>query len=108
MRKRLVFLGLTATVAIAAMVWLVPVTLAYHDEGKVTVCHRTGSDKNPYVAITTDNDGTLSAHLGNTIPGHEEFGDPHPPRGNETRYDFYLPIPNGTAEDCKKGDPDPK
>lgn len=105
MRKRLVFLGLTATVAIAAMVWLVPVTLAYHEDGKVTVCHRTGSAGNPFVTITTDNSGTLAAHLGNYDAAHAAFGPPHPPKNGNP--DFFLPFPGGTEEQCKDADPNP-
>lgn len=28
-----------------------------HDDGKVTFCHATGSEKNPFVVITTDVNG---------------------------------------------------
>jgi len=68
----------------------------------VTICHRTGSDKNPYNAITPSNQGELSAHIGDAT------NPPHPPKGDPPRPDFVLDFPNGTNDDCAKGDPNPK
>ena len=42
--------------------------------GKVTICHRTGSAKNPYVEITVANDATRdghATHVGDIIPASE-------------------------------------
>jgi hypothetical protein len=108
MSRLLVLLGVCATAAVVAMSWLVPLAMGFHDDQKITVCHRTGSDKNPYHAITTDNSGTINAHLGNDDPTHGNVGPPHPPKDDGNRPDFFLPIPDGTNEDCKNADPDPK
>ena len=43
-------------------------------EGKVTICHKTGSAKNPYVEITVSNDATTDGHAthqGDIIPAPE-------------------------------------
>src|SRR5438552_1861437 len=38
-------------------------------ENRVTICHRTGSESNPYVVITIDE---------NALPAHLEHGDLYP------------------------------
>jgi len=38
------------------------------DSTKVTICHRTNSDTNPYVVITPDVSGVLNGHAGHTGP----------------------------------------
>lgn len=45
---------------------------------KTTICHKTGSAKNPYVEITVSN---------NALPAHQKHGDiiPAPPGGCPTR-----------------------
>jgi len=35
-----------------------------------TFCHRTGSEKNPYVVITTDDAAWAEAHMPGTDPAH--------------------------------------
>jgi len=70
---------------------LVPVASAQHIP--VTICHRTGAAGNPFVAITTDNQSIIEAHIGPIA---------HPPKqGNP---DFLLPA-GSTADDCKNADP---
>jgi hypothetical protein len=42
--------------------------------GKITICHKTGSAKNPYTEITVSNDATMdghSTHEGDIIPAPE-------------------------------------
>jgi hypothetical protein len=42
--------------------------------GKITICHKTGSAKNPYVEITVSNTSTMdghSTHEGDLIPAPE-------------------------------------
>jgi hypothetical protein len=60
----------------------------------VTICHRTGSDSNPYVVITTDDAAIVEAHIGS------EGNPPHPPK--DGRADFIIRL-GGTEDDCKKG-----
>lgn len=55
---------------------------------KVTICHATSSEKNPYNAITVDDGASFFPHLdsnGNPLSGHEQ--------------DFLLPRA-GFDEDC--------
>lgn len=43
-------------------------------EGKITICHKTGSAKNPYVEITVSDDATADGHAsheGDIIPAPE-------------------------------------
>ena len=43
-------------------------------EGKITICHKTGSTKNPYVEITVSDDATAdghASHAGDIIPAPE-------------------------------------
>lgn len=66
---------------------------------KVTLCHATNSDSNPYVPITIDDNGTLDGHDGHTGPiwdptlkaQHISWGDIIPPFGD-------FPGMNWTAE----------
>lgn len=37
---------------------------------KVSICHRTASDTNPYVFITVASQAAAQAHIGNTAKGH--------------------------------------
>lgn len=99
MKVRLAMLSAIAVLASVAAFWVAPVAFGADNFG-VTICHRTGSDKNPYNAITPSNVGVLSAHIG------DASNPPHPPQGG--RPDFLLPFPGGTNDDCAKGDPDPK
>ncbi|HEX5585675.1 MAG TPA: DUF5979 domain-containing protein [Acidimicrobiia bacterium] len=57
------------------------------DEDHVTICHRTNSNKNPYVEISPDKSGVLDGHAGHTGPvwndtlkaDHTKWGDIIPP-----------------------------
>lgn len=67
----MIFRRAIATVAVAGMTFSSTVGAALATEpaaqsDKVTICHRTGSAKNPYVEITISQ---------NALPAHEEHGD---------------------------------
>ena len=62
----------------------------------VTICHRTGS-AHGFVVITPDNQSIIEAHIGPIA---------HPPKNG--RFDFLLPFPNGTKDDCREGEPEPE
>ena len=97
MRNRFAILSLVATLAGVAAVWLAPVASSADNFG-VTICHRTGSDKNPYHAITPSNIGVYSAHI-------QVAGEPEPHPDKDGRPDFTLPFPGGSADDCKAAEP---
>lgn len=101
MKLRLAMLSLVATLASLAAFWVAPIALADPGNLGVTICHRTGSAGNPYIANTPSSVGQLSAHI-NLDPTNP----PHPPK--DGREDFVLPFPGGTEDDCAKADPDPK
>lgn len=77
---------------------------------KVTLCHATGSEKNPYVSQTVNANGTASGHI-----GHQGGRDIIPPftynqHGSEKSYGGQNWDAAGQAiwgNGCKPVDPDP-
>lgn len=89
-------LGVLGTLGVAAA-FAVPVAFAGSPHVAVTFCHRTGSETNPYVVITTDDDAWNRAHS-NVTGSHPTLN------GND---DFI--VPEGTTKDqCDAKNPPPK
>lgn len=71
MKNPMIFRRAIASVAVAGMTFFstvgaVPAAEPAAESDKVTICHRTGSAKNPYVELTISR---------NALPAHEEHGD---------------------------------
>ena len=88
MRLRRTAIGALSAVALVASSLAFGVTSASADiVTKVTICHRTNSNSNPYVQITPDVAGVLNGHAGHTGPvwnstlkaNHIKWGDIIPP-----------------------------
>lgn len=67
------------TAALAALtvatIWSVPVAVQATPQDKITICHATASESNPYSKITVDkNSADFQGHLAN----NPTFGDNHP------------------------------
>lgn len=83
---------LLAAAAFAVLIAGVSAANSYAAAEKVYICHATGSDANPYVAISIDagawtDQGHLDAN-GNPLSGHEhDFG------------------PVASREECRKAEP---
>lgn len=84
--------GARLAILAASIVGMVVVSLTsafavHNEQHEVTICHATGSDKNPYNAISTANPAVHEAHF----PDHED--------------DFILDEPDQTDEDCERAAP---
>ncbi len=103
--------SLAASVAACALV-VVPVLNAAPndpdpktsgDHIAYTFCHRTGSESNPFVVITTDDAAWAEAHIPGTDPAHP------PLNGND---DIFIGInldPKKVSDDvCLGKEPPPK
>ena len=70
-------MGLMAAL-VAAAAFMVPAALADPPGGTTTFCHRTGSETNPYVVITTSTVAWLVAHQPGanhpTLNGRDDIG----------------------------------
>ncbi len=70
--KKILFAALAVAAVSAPSALALPPVAGVHE--KVTICHNTGSAKNPIVIITVDLAGKLNGHTGE--PGkHQESGD---------------------------------
>jgi hypothetical protein len=89
---------LASMVAIATLMMAAAPALAQSEGdrsgGKITICHRTGSETNPYVTITVDRNGLNGhgGHEGDIIPAPEggcpgEEPPPQPPEDNNNDRD---------------------
>jgi Domain of unknown function (DUF5979) len=84
-RARFGVLGIVGVIALATMSWAVVAGPASADpKEKVTICHATDSQSNPYVVEEPAKDGDVSGHAGHTGPiWHEgispKWGDIIPP-----------------------------
>jgi hypothetical protein len=66
-----------ATTTTPAMTTTPATTTSSHpDEGKVTLCHATGSESNPYVVIEVAAAGAYNGHLGNSHQNGEDIIPP--------------------------------
>ncbi len=54
---------LIAMLVAAAAFVVVPLAIADPPPENVGICHRTGSEANPYVFIATDNSAIIAAHV---------------------------------------------
>ena len=81
-----------AAIAVSSLLVLGLAGTVSAGEDKVTICHATSSEGNPYNAISVGNDAAdWAPHLdsnGSPLAGHED--------------DFLLPF-EGTDEDCTVG-----
>jgi hypothetical protein len=92
MRKKIVALTFVSGLLIAAAVPIFGVvgTTSAAPEEKVTICHRTGSESNPWVVITISGNAWSD-------PGHM----PH----NPFNYDDHVVNPGTPASECGGGEP---
>jgi len=81
-RPRKIFAGVVLSAVFAVAATTQALATQPDPEHKVTICHRTASDSNPYVEITID-EAALDAHLQNGS---------------------LYPVPEGG---CPQGEPDP-
>ncbi|MGZ5369449.1 MAG: LPXTG cell wall anchor domain-containing protein, partial [Aeromicrobium sp.] len=73
-------------------------------DGKVTLCHATGSDSNPFELITVSVEGAFNGHLGQ---GHQNGEDIIPPfvfEGTEYSQNWDEEGQTIFYNDCKPGD----
>ena len=80
-----------------------PIPKTSGDHIAYTFCHRTGSESNPFVVITTDDAAWAEAHMPGTDPAHP------PLNGND---DIFIGInldPKKVSDDvCLGKEPPPK
>ena len=111
MTGKRVMLGLLCAFVGAASLVLVPAVVAAPNDPApktsgehiaYTFCHRTGSESNPWVVITTDDAAWAEAHMPGTDPAHP------PKNGND---DIFIGInldPKKVSdEECDKAAPPP-
>ena len=91
MKRWSMLLGMSVLLA-TVLIAQAPVASAPQHLG-VTICHRTGSERNPFTVITPDNQSIIEAHIGPIA---------HPPKNGNP--DFLLPFPGGTVDDCGNAD----
>jgi hypothetical protein len=82
-----------ATLAVATCSIGLAVGAQAANGGKVSICHGTASDKNPYVLINVS-ENALGGHLDGTGPGH----------GKNSHPDFLLPAGQSDCAAVPGGD----
>ena len=89
----------------AAALWLLGGSVAGADEHKVTICHATGSDSNPYVLQSPAASGVVHGHMGHQggqdiVPPFEYKGQTYSQNWDATGQAIFgngCQVPAGTS-----------
>lgn len=93
--RKLITLAVLAGLVTAGLA-LVAGTASATPQGKVSICHRTASDKNPYVLITV-NQNAVDAHVGEGAHPAKNGREDYFASGSEIEQGFCGEVGPGTA-----------